>query len=594
MFVMKQKKFYLSLAASMMLAVTGFTSCTENDNPAGGDDPIAPIIDPIVDDFDEGSIIKNGSLQGSLLENFMVKEWRTMETQFEGAPNVIIEPTNRDNRCAVVEVRSEDEAIAAGNMFEANGNIAGWDSQFFIVLDESLKLKDQDKIRLSFDIKADVAQKVDIQVEDVAYIDGFPLSNFDVKEDWIHYDSGFVLVNADKKPWWAGGDGSDVKPGFYKIVFNLAKGIHNTVYFDNLRVEVDRYDTFDDNNMVKNGTAKKDNVANFLANDFPDPDGAQQKFVPARIITDPADETNRCFVVGTNNNASAAWDAQFFITLGDANLAFKPGDKFQLKFRYKADKAQTGVSIQAHANRGDYVGNLPGNFNNVSFTDEWQNFDSGEVEVAKDAKPFYTFAINLSNKDLGANNIYIDDVQLIEIERAPEIDWSKIASVEINGDFEDTDVSGFVWKFKENAEDTNHFKFQIQNGIGKDGSRGTFADSYAGEGLDDWSSQFFIVLPKIYAEGTKYQVTFDAKADNAASIDIQQHQEADGDHYINNCGSLNITTEWATYVFDGEAAKSNAGFTLKSFAFNLNKNKEVANRFYFDNIKVKVVEPALE
>lgn len=585
MFVMKQKKFYLSLAASMMLAVTGFTSCTVEDNP-GSNVPETPLAD-VVDDFDEGSVIENGSCQGASVANYWVHEWRTMDERFEGPANIVQEPTNRENRCVAVVVRSQAEAEAAGNPTLDNGNYAAWDSQFFITFGAEKALKMKDKYRVTLKVKADVAQTVGTQFQKAPgeYLYWMGIGDVNFTEDWTIVDTGWKEV-AD---FYGSADGG------YTIAFNLATGIHNTYYFDDIRVEIDPYDTFDDDNLVQNGTANKDNVANFVANDFPDPDGAQQ-FGPARIVTDPADATNRCFVVGTNNNVANPWDAQLFITFPEEQ-ALKVGDKFQLTMKIKADKAQSGCDSQCHANPKEYI--IWHSVGSLSFTEEWAEFDSGVITVAADmvknsqsgAAPFHTIAFNLSNAELGANQMYFDDIKLTVIERAPEIDWSKIASVEINGDFEDTDVSGFVWKFKENAEDTNHFKFQIQNGIGKDGSRGTFADSYAGEGLDDWSSQFFIVLPKIYAEGTKYQVTFDAKADNAASIDIQQHQEADGDHYINNCGSLNITTEWATYVFDGEAAKSNAGFTLKSFAFNLNKNKEVANRFYFDNIKVKVVEP---
>ena len=126
----------------------------------------------------------------------------------------------------------------------------------------------------------------------------------------------------------------------------------------------------------------------------------------------------------------------------------------------------------------------------------------------------------------GGNNIYFDDIQVL-VEK-PTIEWEDFAVLEnLNGDFEGTDVSGIVWKFKENGADA--FKQQIQEGVGKDGTRGTIADSFA-DAAQDWDSQFFIILPKIYAENTKYRVTFDAKADVAATIDLQQHQEADGNH----------------------------------------------------------------
>ena len=77
MFVMKQKRYLFTLAASMMLAVTGFTSCTIEDNAAGGEGSgEQEELAPVVDDFDEGSEIQNGSCQGALAANYWVHEWR--------------------------------------------------------------------------------------------------------------------------------------------------------------------------------------------------------------------------------------------------------------------------------------------------------------------------------------------------------------------------------------------------------------------------------------------------------------------------------------------------------------------------------------
>lgn len=605
MFVMKQKRYLFTLAASMMLAVTGFTSCTIEDNAAGGEGSgEQEELAPVVDDFDEGSEIQNGSCQGALAANYWVHEWRVNDAaeSYKGEPNIIADPADRNNRCIAVVVRSNEEAYAGGNATTTDGdalkddfsNFADWDSQFFITLGADKALKAGDKIRVTMKVKADADQSAGTQSHAAPgdYIHWFCIGDVNFTTDWTDFDSGWIDVVATST--WGKAQSREDK-ALYSIAFNLAKGAHNTVYFDDIRVEVERYDPFDEGNLVKNGTANKDITDNFLVNDYINPDDAEKRAVqPARIVTDPADESNRCFIVGTNNNASEAWDAQFFITVPE-DQAFKVGDKVKLQMKIKADKEQAACGSQCHGAPGSYIfWNCVGDLN---FTTEWTDF---EKEITVNAQqfndngngPFRTIAFNLAVKGAadGGNNMYFDDIKLT-VERAPEIDWAKLADVAINGDFEGTDVSGITWKFKETAEDADHFKFQIQDGIGVEGSRGTLADSFAGEGLDDWSSQFFIVLPKIYAEGTKYQVTFWAKADKDASIDIQRHQEADGNHYIDNCGSLNITTAWAEYQFDGASTTNNNGYLLKSFAFNLNKNKEVANRFYFDNIKIKVVEP---
>lgn len=425
---MKQKKVILSLAASAMIAA-GFTSCSVDDNPIyQGSTP-----KPVVDQFDEGSEIQNGSCEGSLDANFWVHEWRTSAKQFDGNANIVIDPEDRNNHCVAVVVRSNKEAYAAGNgtttdngatpLKEDLSNFADWDSQFFITLGADKALKANDKIRLTMRVKADKPQSAGTQSHTApgSYIHWYGVGDVNFTTEWTEFDSKWITVGP-------GDDWGKAKAGIYTIAFNLAKGEHNTVYFDDIRVEVDRYDPLDEGNAVKGGSFEyiKESDA-YWCHEWRTPDA--QTDGKSNIIVDPANPKNHCaaVVIRSKEEAKAAgnatvtndqpladdfsnfadWDSQFFISVGE-NQALKEGDKIQLKMKVKADVEMKGVGTQAHAAPGAYlhwqcVGN-------VDFTTEWKEFE-GSATVASNQAGMYTIAFNLAK---GIHNtVYFDDVQVI-------------------------------------------------------------------------------------------------------------------------------------------------------------------------------------
>lgn len=425
---MKQKKVILSLAASAMIAA-GFTSCSVDDNPIyQGSTP-----KPVVDQFDEGSEIQNGSCEGSLDANFWVHEWRTSAKQFDGNANIVIDPEDRNNHCVAVVVRSNKEAYAAGNgtttdngatpLKEDLSNFADWDSQFFITLGADKALKANDKIRLTMRVKADKPQSAGTQSHTApgSYIHWYGVGDVNFTTEWTEFDSKWITVGP-------GDDWGKAKAGIYTIAFNLAKGEHNTVYFDDIRVEVDRYDPLDEGNAVKGGSFEyiKESDA-YWCHEWRTPDA--QTDGKSNIIVDPANPKNHCtaVVIRSKEEAKAAgnatvtngqpladdfsnfadWDSQFFISVGK-DQALKEGDKIQLKMKVKADVEMKGVGTQAHAAPGAYlhwqcVGN-------VDFTTEWKEFE-GSATVASNQAGMYTIAFNLAK---GIHNtVYFDDVQVI-------------------------------------------------------------------------------------------------------------------------------------------------------------------------------------
>ena len=410
---MKQKKVLFTLAASAMIAA-GFTSCSVDDNPIY--EGAVPF--PVVDNFDEGSEIKNGTCEGSLVANFWCHEWRTSAAQFDGAANIVRDPADPNNHCCAVVIRSEEEAKAAGNMIEANGKIAGWDSQFFITLGEDLALKEKDQIRLKMKIKADAPQEADTQTHKApgAYMHWACVGNPKFTTEWTDFDSGWQTLASNQT-------------GMYTIAFNLSRGIHNTVYFDDMYVEVKRYDPLDEGNAVSGGSFEYITGSDaYWCHEWRTSDA--QFDGRANVVVDPANEKNHCAAVVIRRNAEAfkdgtavttdgqplkddfsnfaEWDSQFFISVGK-DLALKEGDKLQLKMKVKADSEMKGVGTQTHGAPGAYMHWACAG--NVDFTTEWKEFDSGVQTMASNQAGMYTIAFNLSK---GIHNtVYFDDIQVI-------------------------------------------------------------------------------------------------------------------------------------------------------------------------------------
>lgn len=232
---MKQGKNFLAVAVSLLIAVVCVISCSNQDNIIATD----PTENTDPDDFDKGSLIVNGRLERKEMANFLVHEWRTNDVIFRGIPNVKWDEETPRNHCIIVEARSEEEARNAGNpTLDENGEFDDQDTQFFIILGENQVLEKDDQIRLTMKVKADEEVKGVVTQSHAAAgtkLHWFGVGNLNFTTNWTEFDSDWITVD-DQTAW------GKAQAGMYTIAFNLAKGIHNRYFFDDIRVDVKRHD----------------------------------------------------------------------------------------------------------------------------------------------------------------------------------------------------------------------------------------------------------------------------------------------------------------------------------------------------------------
>ena len=187
----------------------------------------------------------------------------------------------------------------------------------------------------------------------------------------------------------------------------------------------------------------------------------------------------------------------------------------------------------------------------------------------------------------GANwaNVTVTRMELVKQGKAQVVGWTDLIT---NGDLEGDDVSCFY--SKENAG--SPFPSVITDGIGVDGSRGIMVHSAAGA-AQDWDAQFWINLPEILPEGTKYRVSFAYRASMDGSADTQAHADPSDYIHYEMIGSPNFTTDWQVYTKEDaitaqQAGPNGSGGLMHSIAFNLSKDKANDIDFFFDNIKFEV------
>ena len=290
------------------------------------------------------------------------------------------------------------------------------------------------------------------------------------------------------------------------------------------------------------------------------------------------------------NNPSAvnSWESQIAY---DFNDPFLPNNEYTLTCKIRGSAAgQITFGLQ---NADDSYKSV-GEFGTIDFDVDWVDVRVTCLCNGEGGKRF------IASIGTFEGDIYIDDLELsvwtdqetVETGANPALRWENIL---VNSDLEGTENISFYTRENDSlVADSLWLKNAlIQDGVGKDGSRGIKMVSYA-NAAQDWDAQFFIALQEPLSEGVKYRVQFDYRASTEVTASTQAHRNPTNYIHYDMIGSPAFTTDWQTYIKEGTLSSSQAGSgTFQSIAFNLSVNREENVDFYFDNLTFELANNGL-
>ena len=276
-----------------------------------------------------------------------------------------------------VYVRSFEEAVANGF---TGAKLDEWDSQFFINFGEANVVAAGDKVRVSFQVKADNQQTVGTQSHAApgAYLHWYCIDNVTATTGWTTFEKTVDVAAKGSDGNFAWGIMAE---GTYSIAFNLTPGanldngddplvkqVSNNFYFKDIKVEILKQKPATEitwTDLIINGDLEGEGTECFYVTE----QGIGGPFL-AKIYDGIGVNGSKGLMVQSGDNPSQDWDTQFFIRVP---YILPEGTQIKVSFDYKASQAATG-NTQAHANPGAYqhwacIGD-------VNFTDDWQPFEN--------------------------------------------------------------------------------------------------------------------------------------------------------------------------------------------------------------------------
>ena len=359
--------------------------------------------------------------------------------QFQGFAEIVEDPADPSNHCARVIIRSDEQAIAAGNRVEVDGKMASWDCQFFIYATQTIP--EGMEVKMTLKVKAEKAGQFETQAHwapgDYNHYQLF--GNVDYGTEWKEV-SATAIVDANHTQNANG-------KYFQSVAFNLSTMTDgNVIYFDDVKLEIreqEKPHEFSEwLNIVRNGVKSKDEMTfgNGTFTTFTGRDGVPGIDQPARIVTDPLgvepvlsvssvaatymrenkDEegnvtgTTPMYVVREGNLNSGVnvgdsveltnWQSQFFVS---HKHVFHTGQKVKFAIDARADHP-TDIETQIHRGPGDYLHwDL---FGNLSLTEEWQHFEF-EQDITAEQNGGSTVAFNLNVYKDADNTYYFKNIE---------------------------------------------------------------------------------------------------------------------------------------------------------------------------------------
>lgn len=400
-------------------------------------------------------LVVNGNMEGAadpLWSSFWCHDWREGVEfdpesgqqydgggQFQGFAEIVEDPADPSNHCARVIIRSDEQAIAAGNRVEADGKLASWDCQFFIYATQTMP--EGMEVKMTLKVKAEKAGHFETQAH---YTPG----------DYNHYQ---LFGNVDYGTEWKEVSATAIVDGnhtqnangkyFQSVAFNLSTMTDgNVIYFDDVKLEIreqEKPHEFSEwLNIVRDGVKSKDETTfgNGTFTTFTGRDGVPGIDQPARIVTDPlgvepvlsvssvaatyyrenkneegeVTSTTPMYVVREGNLNSGVnvgdsveltnWQSQFFVA---HKHVFHTGQKIKFAIDARADHP-TDIETQIHRGPGDYLHwDL---FGNLSLTEEWQHFEF-EQDITAEQNGGSTVAFNLNVYKDADNTYYFKNIE---------------------------------------------------------------------------------------------------------------------------------------------------------------------------------------
>ena len=188
-------------------------------------------------------------------------------------------------------------------------------------------------------------------------------------------------------------------------------------------------------------------------------------------------------------------------------------------------------------------------------------------------------------------NVTIQSMVVTFKGKEKQVGWINILS---NSDLEGEDVSSFVTALHANEGDGSvTYPAVIQDGVGVDGSRGISLKSDA-DAPQTWTTQLFVYLPEVLPAGTQWRFSMDAVANPQAEVDVAGHAQprawqcGGADISSDFANPLTFNSDWTKIEAKGTISESLFGKGFQSICFDLNKDKETATQYYFDNIKFEI------
>lgn len=568
---MKQKKFYFSFAASLMLALTGLTSCTLDDNPIiEPDEPeyVEPEFEPGDDaayfinyskmEADEYPYYRMGEPEGSSFN--VVNKTLVITNEKEQANNWDLQPFIIDwfniKQGGDYTVRITYNSTAAGTAWLSFGTWGANLANYNVPIEETADYK---TLEVKFE---NVSISTSGNDAHVLFQMGKLVGTVKIKMVEIIE----VAPEPDPEPEQIDG---------YKVVF-----------FNWGKADQDKYSV----KYFKNYTAPKA------------ADGAivVESLDPEKVYTEYDN-------AGADAKLAQNWDTQFLISLPEP---LAKGTKAKLVMKVKADKA-ANAETQCHKvipapgaieGKNGYDGSyiFYSLMGNISFTTEWTTVEK-DFTVPDQGDGMQSICLNLEVLR-EVNKYYFDDVTVYV-----EKDWEPEAE-------EGWDILTFD-SGKGGADGTKFQMKYFKNYVAAKAADGAVvAESldpektytqYDNAGADakvaqNWDTQFLIGLPKAVAKGTKMKLQMLVKADKATNGESQAHgvlpkvgaiEGKDGYNgtylHYQLLGNVPFTTEWTP--FETEFTVPDQGDGMGSICLNLEVLREV-NKYYFKEIVVRVAK----